>query len=129
MSKKSTWRRDLAALRQLESEYFNGGRETGEQFSFDLAILALSDPDVMGKDRFGPKRLARICEAMAELAGRWHAVLNLYRFTDETRVLFDEQLQRVLGETYTPFYERYPYLRKTKEAMESEQGKQENQTP
>ena len=121
MSKKSTWRKQLAELRELEVEWFNAGRQTGEQYAFDLMIMALADPAAMAGDRFGPKRLDRIRKALHYLEGKWSDVLNLYRFTDETRILMDQDLQKILGDAFTPFYERYPYLRKTKEEMEADE--------
>lgn len=114
-------------MRELEIEWFNAGRQTGEQFAFDLLILALSDSRATAGDRWGPKRLDRIRKALHYLEGAWSDVLNLYKFTDETRVLMDEQLQRVLGDKFTPFYDRYPYLRKTKEEVEIERRKEEKQ--
>ena len=120
MSRKSTWRKQQAELRELEIGWFNAGRKTGEQFTFDLLLLALSDPDVMGSQTPSKKRLIRIHDALGQLQEKWGYAMNLYKETDTMRTLLDQELEKILGDKFTPFYERYDYLRKTKEEMEIE---------
>lgn len=84
--------------------------DTEQQYSIDLLCLVLNDPDVMGKDVFGGKRLVRILRAYGEAHNEWATALTTRPEADYYRAKLDEKLQRIFGENFQPFEERYPWV-------------------
>lgn len=50
----------------------DAGEQLGMQKMWDYIQLALRDPDVMGKDTFGKKRLEKVYNHLKILADRYH---------------------------------------------------------
>ena len=78
--------------------------------------MVLNDKTVMGKDVFGRKRIAKIHKAWMDVYKKFIPVLLKRDETDAYRVLFDQQLQKILQEYFAPFEERYYWLPVTEEA-------------
>ena len=62
----------------LKQKFLDVGEEMGMQKMWDYVQLALRDPDVMGKDVLGRKRLEKIFEKLKDLSSYYHNA-----FTDD----------------------------------------------
>ena len=95
---------------------YQGFLDTGESFGiqkmWDYMQLVLRDPKVMGKDTFGPKRLAKIYEAMKVLVDEYHTAFTADKEADYYQEKLDAQLREIWGDKTVPFYERYPDLKR-----------------
>lgn len=91
------------------------GTEYGQQKFIDMLILALNDPEIMGKDVFGKERIVKVIEGILEYED---AFADAYTMKDESDYLqekLDQRLRYILGEeNFAPFAERYPYLKQWK---------------
>ena len=79
------------------------------QMCYDALTLVLNDPEVMGKDVFGRKRLNRLCKALNAkiseiIPGMSGAVNSSY-----IRAQVDRELQRICAEDFEPWEERYEF--------------------
>lgn len=87
------------------------GEQMGMQKMWDYIQVTLRDPQVMGKDVFGKKRLDVVYENLKVLADRYHVC-----FTDDKEAdYYQEELDSLIKpgcEEFYPFYERYPWLKK-----------------
>lgn len=54
----------LAKQQAMQQKCFEVGCDTTAQQFFDFLCLVLNDPEIMGKDVFGAKRLLKIHEAL-----------------------------------------------------------------
>ena len=59
-------------INQMQDAFFSEGVRVGIQFNNDLMFLVLNDPEYMGKDVSGAKRLQKLHEAV-ERAGDYFA--------------------------------------------------------
>ncbi len=88
-------------------------KDTYIQFMTDTLILTLNDPEVMGKDVFGKRRIRKIVRAWGKVYDKYHAALEKGDEQDYHQVKMDEALKRVLGEEdFVPFEKRYDWLKK-----------------
>ena len=98
----------LQRMSSMQDTYFSEGVRVGIQFNNDLMFLVLNDPEYMGKDVFGAKRLQKLHEA-AEEAGNYFADMLDARKpeADVLRAKMDKRLQQILGDKFAPFEARY----------------------
>jgi hypothetical protein len=98
----------------INQSFLDAGEQLGVQKMWDYMQLALRDPAVMGKDTFGTKRLEKLFKAMQELASEYHTAFTDDKEADYYQELLDRQLKYVWKDKFSPFYERYPQLKKIK---------------
>lgn len=89
------------------------GEQLGMQKMWDYIQVTLRDPDVMGKDTFGKKRLNKIYKHLIFLADRYQTCFTDDKEADYYQEELDAQIRKGCDEFY-PFYERYPQLKKIK---------------
>ena len=89
---------------------FQAGLQAGRQQILDMVSLVLRDPEIMGKDVFGAKRLQKVQEAMKKLDKEYSEAWCGSQESDWYQEKLDEVLKRIFGEI-VPFRERYPYLK------------------
>lgn len=77
------------------------------QFQDDIMTIVLADADVMGKDTFGPKRIARITEARDRLWDELKQALDNKPESDYLRETIDRRLRQIMQEQAAPWPERY----------------------
>lgn len=88
------------------------GWETGIQFVADCFQTVLNDPDVMGKDVFGQKRIKRICDEVKLRIDYYFEALDARNpEADVVQEKLDSYLRRIWGDDLTPFHDRYPMLK------------------
>lgn len=98
----------LNQMSQIRQECFVAGCEITAQQMFDLLCLVLNDPEIMGRDTFGAKRLVKIRKALYDREKLYH---DAWTFTEESDYLqekLDAALREIFGENAEKFSERYP---------------------
>lgn len=101
---KNDFARRLQARKQLESEIIQ--RWTA-QLCLDCMTLVLNDPEVMGKDIFGPARLQKLGEAFNREYERFIVGLSPDVSASYVRDKMDERLERIWGPEFEKWPERY----------------------
>ena len=91
--------------------YRTAERETQIQYMTDMLVLTLNDPDIMGKDVFGKKRLLKIVEGWGKKYDEFHAVLENSDETDYYQILLDRCLRQIFEDQMEPFGERYHWIK------------------
>lgn len=107
MGKKSGY---LDRQKKLVNVYRQAEKETYIQFMTDTLVLTLNDPEVMGKDVFGKKRLLKIIEAWGKTYDKYHGALEKGDEADYHQIKLDQRLQSIFGEDFQRFGERYSWL-------------------
>lgn len=79
------------------------------QLCLDTLAMVLNDPDVMGRDAFGAKRLMRICEAFNEKYAVTKLALRDHEDSDYIRAKIDQAQAKIFGPDYLHWQDRYPY--------------------
>ncbi len=112
MGKNDFARRINEAYNQGFLEGMNKGIETGIQYNNDVYQCLLNDPDVMGKDVFGQKRMLKIHRAAETMSEEY--LPCMWAVTDPEadvwQAKLDAKLKKVWGDMLVPFPERYPHL-------------------
>lgn len=100
----------LAKQEAIKQKCFEIACDTTSQQFFDYMCIVLNDPDVMGKNVFGAKRLQKIHDAMKELDKTYSEAWCGGQESDWYQEQIDRRLRRIFGDI-VPFRERYPYLK------------------
>ncbi len=77
------------------------------QVCFDALTLVLNDPEVMGKDVFGQKRLNKLCKALNAKIREIQPGLSAAENSSHVRRLVDDALRKICGEDFIPWEDRY----------------------
>ena len=88
------------------------GEQMGIQKMWDYIQIALRDPETMGKDVMGRKRLEKLCKKTMELANYFHTAFTDDVEADHRQEELDGALREIWDKDLFPFYERYPQLKK-----------------
>ena len=107
MGKPNTY---IAEQRAKQQKCFEAGCEITAQQFFDFLCLVLNDPEVMGKDVFGAKRIQKVHEALKEVDKRFSEAFVHSQEADYYQEKLDAELRRIFGEI-EPFNKRYKYLK------------------
>lgn len=99
---------------ERDQAFFDAGERIGLQKMWDFMQIALRDPDVMGKDVFGRKRMEKLFKASKALADRYHLAFTKDKEADARQEEMDALLKEIWGEDLCKFYDRYPELKKFK---------------
>lgn len=95
--------------------YRQATKDTYIQFMVDTLSVTLNDPNVMGKDTFGKRRLTKVIEAWMETYDQLVAAISDCDEADYYQVKMDERLKQIFGaDAVEPFAQRYPWLKKPK---------------
>lgn len=94
--------------------YRQAEKETTMQYMIDTLLLVLHNPEVMGKDTFGLKRIRRLMAAWSIEIQRYEQVFHRVDEQDYWQVKLDQQLKEILGDEFVPFSKRYEWLREAK---------------
>ena len=98
---------------RIQDNFWNAGMDTGMQLAADCFQAVLNDPDVMGKDVFGSKRIKRICDEVQRCIDYYFDALNVRNpEADVMQEKLDAVLRRLWGDELTPFQERYPMIKR-----------------
>lgn len=100
----------LEEQKKKQQKCFEVGCEMTAQQFFDYLCLVLNDPEIMGKDVFGAKRLQKIHEALRATDKKFVEAFLNNQDSDYYQEKLDEALRGIFGEI-DPFCKRYPYIR------------------
>jgi len=100
----------LAKQEAIRQKCFEVACDTTSQQFFDYMCVVLNDPEIMGKDVFGAKRLRKVHEAMKKLDKEFSEAWCGGQESDYYQEKLDERLRQIFGEI-EPFMKRYPYLK------------------
>lgn len=100
----------LAKQEQLRQQAFEAACDMTAQQFFDYMCIVLNDPEIMGKDVFGAKRLLKIHAAMKKLDKEYSEAWVNSQESDYYQEKLDGRLKSIFGEI-DPFNVRYPYLK------------------
>lgn len=90
----------------------DAGQQVGMQMMFDLVIIALHDPELMGKDTFGKKRAEKLAAHIKKTELMFQEAFTTRMEADVRRRDMDSVLREVWGKDLVPFEERYPDLKR-----------------
>lgn len=79
------------------------------QMCYDALTLVLNDKEVMGKDVFGKQRLNKLCVALNEKITEILPGMSGATSASHVRYQVDRELQKICGEDFVPWEERYEY--------------------
>ena len=104
----------LRKQQAVNQGFLDLGEQIATQKMWDYIQIVLRDPKVMGKDTFGPKRLAKIYTALKEMKDEYHTAFTSDKEADYYQEKLDSQLREIWKDKTLPFYERYPDIKKIK---------------
>ena len=99
---------------ERDQKLLDAGEEIGMQKMWDYIQVVLRNPEVMDKDTFGRKRLAKVYHELSKVADYYHTAFTNDVEADHRQYELDAQLKEVWKEDFAPFYDRYPQLKKQK---------------
>lgn len=104
---------DYIARRDAERKgFFTAGEQVGRQIMLDMMVLALRDPDIMGKDTFGKDRLLKVVKGIEHYMDVFDKAFQATDETDYWRAKLDAALADAFGEgMHDTFSQRYEYCR------------------
>ena len=102
----------LERKRAVHQSILDTGEQMGLQKMWDYMQIALRDPEIMGKDVFGRKRMEKLYQRTKELAEYFHTAFTDDKEADLVQRDMDAALREIWGDDLSPFYERYPELKK-----------------
>lgn len=98
----------LARQAAMQRAYFDAGLQSGRQQIIDMVSLVLRDPEIMGKDTFGGKRLLKIVKGIGDYIDTYHLAWQKHDETDYWRDKLDAALAEAYGESlHDSFLKRY----------------------
>lgn len=91
--------------------YRQAERDTYIQYMIDMFMVTLNDPEVMGKDVFGKKRIEKVVHAMEKNFFQYEPALTEEDEADYCQEKLDQQLAKILGkDALVPFPKRYKWI-------------------
>lgn len=102
----------LAKQRAIQQGFFRAGEQTGRQVVLDMMVLALRDPEIMGKDIFGKDRLLKVVKGIEKYMDVFDQAFQATDETDYWREKLDESLADAFGERmHNTFLQRYEFAK------------------
>lgn len=102
----------LERRQAVNQGFLDAGEQIGTQKMWDYVQIALRNPEVMGKDVLGRKRMEKLYMKTAELANYFHTAFTDDVEADHRQEELDAALREIWGSDLNTFYERYPQLKK-----------------
>lgn len=104
---------DYLARRDADRKgFFRAGEQTGRQVVLDMMVLALRDPEIMGKDIFGKDRLLKVLKGIEKYMDMFDQAFQATDETDYWRAKLDAMLADAFGEEmHDTFLQRYEFAR------------------
>lgn len=101
----------LQRMKDREQAALDVGEEMGVQKMWDFLQLALRDERVVGKKRWGRKKLNKLYKVIAEYANHFHTCFTMHPEADVRQEELDRMLAEVWDMDLQLFKERYPYCK------------------
>lgn len=94
---------------ERDQNHFDAGCDFGTQTTWDAVQLALRDPYVVGRKKWGSKKLARLYERTAYYKKYFHEAFTTSPEADVKQEEQDAMLREIWGDDLVPHKDRYPY--------------------
>jgi hypothetical protein len=92
--------------------FFRAGEQTGRQVIIDMMVLALRDPEIMGKDTFGKDRLLKVVKGIEQYMDKFDPAFKATDETDYYRAKLDAALAEAFGDgMHDTFLQRYEFAK------------------
>lgn len=102
----------LAKQAAVNRGFFRAGEQTGRQVIIDMMVLALRDPEIMGKDTFGKDRLLKVLKGIKHYLDVFDQAFQATDETDYYRAKLDAALADAFGEgMHDTFLQRYEFAK------------------
>ena len=102
----------LARQAAVNHGFFKEGEQTGRQVVLDMMVLALRDPEIMGKDIFGKDRLLKVVKGIEKYMDIFDQAFQATDETDYYRAKLDAALADAFGEgMHNTFLQRYEFAK------------------
>lgn len=102
----------LAKQRAMKQAYLEAGVQTGRQQIIDCMVLALHDPQIMGKDTFGANRILNVVKGIGAYLDTYMEAFHATDESDYYQSKLDAALAEVLGDGMKDsFVDRYEYVK------------------
>ena len=99
-----------AKIKAMQRACFDAGLDCGRQQIIDMVSLVLRDPEYVGKDVFGGKRLIQVVQGINEYIDKYQLAWQKDVETDHVQKQLDSNLAEAYGEKlHDSFHVRYPY--------------------
>ena len=104
---------DYIARRDADRKaFFRAGEQTGRQVMLDMMVLALRDPEIMGKDIFGKDRLLKVVNGIKKYMDIFDPAFQATDETDYYRAKLDAALAEAFGDGMNDtFLQRYEFAK------------------
>lgn len=106
--------RYVQTLETRRLTYMQAEKETYTQYMIDMFCDVLNDPDVMGKDVMGHKRLKKILLEVSKRYDYYHPALEKSSEADYYQDKLDAKMKRIFQEDFCPFPKRYEWVNRPK---------------
>ena len=100
----------LEKQKQIKRCYYEAGERVGIQKMWDFVQIALRDPEIMGNDTFGRKRLAKLYTKAEEISDYYCDAFSDCAGADVMQAHLDDALREVWGDDLCEFPERSPEI-------------------
>lgn len=98
----------LDRMKAEKQDCFDAGMDMGIQMMWDAIQLALRDSEVVGKKKWGRKKLAKLYTRTAYYKKYFHEAFTLSPEADVKQEEQDNCLREIWGKDLVPHRERYP---------------------
>ena len=101
----------LERQKATQRAYFDAGLQSGRQQILDMMSLVLNDPEIMGKDTFGKKRLMKVVKGIGEYIDKFQPAWERSVDADYYQKKMDDSLVLIYGDDLADsFYQRYQFM-------------------
>ena len=94
---------------ERDQSHFDAGNEFGTQTTWDAVQLALRDPYVVGKKKWGRKKIARLYEKVVFYKNYFNEAFTMSPEADVKQEEQDKLLSEIWGDDLVPHRKRYPH--------------------
>ena len=101
----------LDKIKEEKQACFDVGEEMGIQRIWDSVQLALRDPYVVGKKKWGRKKIARLYEKLVFYKNYFNEAFTMSPEADVKQEEQDSLLREIWGDELVPHRKRYPHQR------------------
>lgn len=102
----------LAKQRAMQQACLDVGLKTGRQQIIDCVVLALHDPQIVGKDTFGANRILKVVKGIGDYLDTYAEAFQTTSESDYYQSKLDAALAEVLGDGMKDsFVDRYEYVK------------------
>ena len=101
----------LERQKATQRAYFDAGLQMGRQQIMDMMSLVLNDPEIMGKDTFGKKRLLKVVKGISDYIDKFQPAWERSDEADYYQKKMDDSLAMVYGDDLADsFHQRYEFM-------------------